>query len=353
MSELELFFNVKELPEFDNHQFVGFIGDEMSGLCGFIAIHRGGLKNPSFGATRIWKYLTEEEALQDALKLSKTMSYKSAMAGLKYGGAKGVIIANFPDTQSKRKVLKTYAQKINYLSGHFITGADVGITEKEVNLMRRVSPYVVGIKVDPVKFTVIGLFNSLRVCLKEVFGNEDIQNRSFSIQGLGKVGLGLLEKIAKDAARIIVCDIDPEKAKVAKRKFPKIMVVDPSEIDKQKVDVFSPCALSNCINHKNISLLDCKIIVGGANCQLENNQIGEILYKLGILYAPDYIVNAGGLISVVDEFENNDYREKRIILKVENIKNTLSGIFELSKRKRQATNLVADEMAKKILDKFE
>jgi leucine dehydrogenase len=353
MADADFTENIEKLPEFDSHRLVSFLSDERSGLRGFIAIHRGGLKTPAFGATRIWHYTSEKEALIDALKLSKTMSYKSAMAGLKYGGAKAVIIADFKKSWQRNMVIKKYAQKVNYLGGHFITGADVGLSEKDVRLMREVSPYIVGLKLDPVKFTVLGIFFAISVCLKEVFGKEEIAGRSFAIQGLGKVGFGLLEMLSPKGAKIFVSDIDKKKIKMAKTNFPDIVVVNPLEIERQAVDVFSPCALSNCLNQKNISGFACKIITGGANCQLESRQIGEILYKLGILYAPDYIVNAGGLISVVDEFENNNYHQGRIISRIKNIKKTLRQVFSLSRRKKQATNIIADEIAEKILNKFE
>jgi len=341
---------IENIQGFDKHRLVSFVYDEKSGLRGFIAIHRGGLRYSAFGATRIWPYETEEEALRDALKLSRTMSYKSALAGLKYGGAKAVIISNEAVLKNKEQLLEAYAKKVNYFSGHFVTGADVGTTGKDVQILKKYSPYIVGTKVDPVKFTINGIFQSMQTCLREIYGNDKLENRSFAIKGLGKVGFGLLEKIGDKASKIYVADIDKNRLKEAKNKFNNLEIVEPLEIEKQPVDVFSPNALSNCINGQNISKLRCKIIVGGANCQLENSSIGELLYKLGILYAPDYVVNAGGLISVVDEYEHKDYDEERINLRVNKIKTTLKNIFSQSKKQKKATNLVADEMAQQISD---
>lgn len=344
--------SIENIQGFDKHRLVSFFYDEKTNLKGFIAIHRGGLHYPSFGATRIWPYDTEEEALHDALKLSKTMSYKSALAGLKYGGAKAVIISSPTLIKNKNELLEAYAKKVNYFSGHFITGADVGITEKDVQILKKYSPYIVGTRVDPVKFTINGIFQSVQICLREVYGNDKLENRSFALKGLGKVGFGLLEKIGKQASKIYVADIDKNRLKEAINRYNNIEIVEPLEIEKQPVDVFSPNALSNCINGQNINKLRCKIIVGGANCQLENSNMGELLYKLGILYAPDYVVNAGGLISVVDEYEHKDYDEERINFRVNKIKTTLKNIFEISKKKKKATNLVADEISKEISDKI-
>lgn len=340
------------LKEFDNHRLVSFVHDPHVSLECYIAIHRGGLIRPAFGATRFWKYSSELEALRDALRLSKVMSYKSALAGFPYGGAKAVIINQKNNSKKKGQLLRTYARHVSYLSGHFITGADVGINEDDLEAMASQSKYIVGLKADPVKFTNIGVFYSVQECLKEVFGDSSLRGRSFAIQGLGKTGMGILRLIYNDAKKIYVSDINSKQLKTAKDRFPRIEVVKPLEIYKQYVDVFAPCALSNEINSKNVDSFRCKIIVGSANSQLETAEIGELLFKRGILYAPDYVVNAGGLISVVDEYEKKRYNEKRIMLKVEKIKSTLRSIISKSKRLHKATNLIADRMAEKIFNKF-
>lgn len=340
------------LKEFDNHRWVSFVYDPDVGLECYIAIHRGGLIKPAFGATRFWKYGNELEALRDALRLSKVMSYKSALAGLSYGGAKAVIINQKNGPKKRDLLLETYARQVNYLNGRFITGADAGVNRGDLEAMASQSKYIVGLKADPVKFTNIGVFYSIQECLKEVFGNSSSTGRSFAIQGLGKTGMGILKLIYNDAKKIYVSDINSKQLKMAKDRFPHIEIVKPSDIYKQYVDVFAPCALSNEINSKNVDSFRCKIIVGSANSQLETAKIGELLFRRGILYAPDYVVNAGGLISVVDEYENRRYNEKRIMLKVEKIKSTLESIISKSKRLHKATNLIADEMAEKIFNKF-
>jgi len=341
---------IAHLPEFDGHKFVSFIQEKESGLRGVIAIHHGGSTKPAFGATRQWKYNSELEALRDVLRLSKTMSYKAALAGLRYGGAKGVIFNTESSLKKRNQLLKAYAEHVNFLGGRFITGADVGVNREDVKIMRRTSPFIVGFNVNPVKSTALGVLSSIQVCLKELYGSEEIRGRSFAIQGLGKTGTELLKLIYGNGGETYASDIESDKIRATKRMFPKVRIVKPSEIYKRKVDVYSPCALSNCINHANVSELRCKIVAGSANNQLENAHMGELLHKLGILYAPDYIVNAGGLISVVDEYENKKRSGRRVAKRVKNIKRTLRKILNDSKKRNRATNLIADEMAKTFLN---
>lgn len=345
---------VNASPEFDNHTFISFLNDAKTGLRGFIAVHRRNGDEPSFGATRMWHYESDTDALEDALRLSKMMSYKSALAGLKYGGAKGVIILNSHalDTRNRNKLLEAYAEYVNRLQGQFITGTDVGLTQRDLRTMDKKSEFIIGFNDNSTEFTALGIYYSMQVCLEEVFGNSEITERSFAIQGLGKVGSGIIDLLYKDAKKIFVSDTDKERVRKIKQKYPKVKVINSNDIHKQKVDVFCPCALSHALNSETVADLQCKIIVGGANNQLENEKVGELLFKLGILYAPDYVVNAGGLISVTDEFEHKRYDPKRVIDKVKRIKNTLKKIFSESKKQLKAPNIIANEMAEKIINKY-
>jgi leucine dehydrogenase len=342
--------NVEDLPEFDNHRLITFLYDTESNLRGYIAIHRGGIARPAFGATRLWCYNSGIEAFRDTLKLSRMMSYKAALAGLRYGGGKGVIISHPSSLKNRNLLLKSYALRVNYLGGNFITGADVGLNKRDLKVMLKETSFMVGVTSNPEEFTALGLFYSIQTCLREIFDSEDIERRSFAIQGLGKVGVEFLKLIYKDSAKVFVADIDEARVKAVKKMFPKVRTVRASEIHKQPVDVYSPCAMSNSLNDKRIASLRCSIIVGSANNQLENDYIGELLYKLGILYAPDYVVNAGGLISAVDEFENKSFSSRRTRKKVANIKNTLQEILIKSRRIHKAPNLVANEMGEKIFN---
>lgn len=343
--------NYAILSEFDQHKLVMDLhSDNPTKLRGFIAIHRGHPGLPAFGATRFWKYPNEEEALRDALRLSKLMSYKAAMARLNYGGAKGVIIDEGVDTDTKARLVREYAEKVNELNGAFVTGADMGINEHDVEEMSEMSKFICGISSRPAYFTAIGLVYSIRLCLEERFGNPGLEERSIAIQGLGKVGVDLLKLIYEEAKEIFVADINPHKIKMIQNHFPEARIVDPEEIHKQEVDVYSPCAHGGILNERTVPELKCKIIAGGANNQLETEDAGIKLFDTGIVYAPDYVVNAGGLISVVDEYEHKSFNEDRIKGRLYNIRRTLREILINSKTHNRATNLIANEMAEKIFN---
>lgn len=336
---------------FDNHRLVTFFHNKETGLNGFVSIHRGSVVTPAFGATRIWNYGSYKEALIDSLRLSKAMSRKAAMAGLNCGGAKAVIISG-SKIKDRGKFLKSYAEKVNLLGGHFITGADVGISREDVVTMRQYSPYFVGVKVDPVRFTGLGLFYSVQACLKEIFGSESLEGRSFAIQGVGKIGMELIKHIYPYTHSICISDINKLAIKGILNKYPDVKVVDVDKIFSQKVDVFSPCALSSCLNKKTIKLLKCSIVAGGANNQLEDDSISDKLSKMGILYAPDYVVNSGGLVSVYAEYEKHGSDTTYIERKVGKIKTTVKKILEMSKKGKvstlQVSNKLADERIMKL-----
>lgn len=340
--------DLKSLSKYDNHQLVLSFKDSDLQLEGYIAIHRFGEKKRAFGATRLWPFRNQKQALTDALLLSKTMSYKLAMAGYRYGGAKAVIIRP-KEIINRPKFLQTYVQAVNELAGKFITGQDVGLLMDDVKIMKTKSQHIAGTKIDPVKYTVIGLLIALKICLQEIFDNETAQGRSFAVQGLGNIGLGLIKNIYSRVKIIYATDINAERCKAAKKMFSKIKIVEPEEIYKQPVDVFSPCALGGILNKNSVEMLRCKIVLGGANSQLTDESIGVKLHKKGILYVPDYVVSAGGVISVVDEFEHSQPKVTRITNRLQVIKKNLKNIIDISKKNNHPINLVADELAKKII----
>lgn len=336
---------IEYLPEFDDHRFVSFLYDHKSGLRGFIAIHRAGsLGCPAFGATRCWKYRSEEEALRDSLRLSRLMSYKAALADIHYGGAKGVIMA---PTEKRDQVLKSYAERVNFLGGRFITGTDAGIDNRDLKVMGGISPYLVGFRADPSKYTALGVLKAVEVSLQERFDNKNIEGRSFAIQGLGKVGTSFLKLIYPKTETIYAADVDKERVRIIQKRFPRVHIVPTVSIHKQNVDVFSPCALSHALNRETIPQLNCAIVAGAANNQLEDESADELLYKRGILYAPDYAVNAGGLISVVDEYEHKKLDPARLEKQIDKIGYTLAEIFERSRKEKRPTHVIADEIAEK------
>lgn len=344
--------NVETLPEFDRHTFVTYISDKKTGLRAYVAIHRKNGVSPSFGATRMWKYESEKDALRDALRLSKMMSYKAAVAGLSCGGAKAVIIEPRGD-YDRKALLVSYADKLKLFKEHFVTGTDVGLSQEDLFEMKKHAENIVGLTINPTYFTAMGLFQSIKCTLDHLYGTQNLTGRTFAIQGLGKIGSELLGLMYDEAESIYVSDINPERIEEIKKTYPKIIVLPPDEIHKQIVDVFSPCALSHALNSRTINELSCKAVVGGANNQLENASIGGLLHKLGILYAPDYVVNAGGLIAVYDEYEYPERDDGRVTVKVSKIMDVLDEIYNKSKTENKGTNEIADLIAEKIFNSYE
>jgi glutamate dehydrogenase/leucine dehydrogenase len=339
---------ISDLPEFDDHEHVMAIADDTVGLRGFIAIHRGGTaEKPALGATRLWNYKTPKEALRDALQLSRLMSYKAAVAGFKYGGGKAVLMLPKGGIKNRRKYFAAYADKINSLKGRFITGTDVGVTDEDVRLMKQKTPYVIGDKLDPAYYTAIGVVQGIKIFLKSILGSSALRDRSFAIQGVGKVGSAIIKIIYRDAGAIFIADTNPKKVAAIKTHFPKVVAVRPSEIYKLKVDVVVPCALGGTISEKTIDNFHCKMIVGSANNQLTTPRAGALLYRRGIWYAPDYIVNIGGLIGVVDEYEHGMPQDRRILKKIRNTEKILGDILKKSIKKRKSPDEIADQIVGK------
>lgn len=339
---------LSDLDEYDGHELVMRVGNCDSELEGYIAIYNASTKPSCFGATRIWNYTSELEAIKDVLRLSKIMAYKAAMAGLKYGGAKGVIIRK--NGKVGNDILRAYAKKVDYLCGRFVTGTDAGMNRENLVYMKRYSKYFVGTNSNPERFTALGVFRAIQICAREIWGNENMAKRSIAIQGLGKTGMELL-KLASGAGfkHIIISDINANKVKIVLKTYPNLDYVKPENIGRKKVDILAPCALFHAVNSKNIGKLRCGVIAGTANNQLEKDSMGEVLSKWGILYAPDYVINAGGLISVADEYENGNSRVGRVKKKMEVIEKNIKNILKMSKRMGKATNIIANEMAEKKL----
>lgn len=350
---------IGRLKEFDDHALVSFASDKQSGLSAVIAVHRANPDMPSFGATRFWHYASSLEGVKDALRLSRLMSYKAALAGLECGGAKGVIIADRDPHQIKsadrERLLEAYAARVNLLGGRFVTGTDVGVTQEDLDTMRRVCRHIIGFNDNSTEFTTIGIFESVKAALTAVFGSPDPAGRSFAIQGLGKIGEGLLSRIyepAGAAGKIFVSDVDAARVEEVKAKYPRVTAVSPEEIDRQEVDVFAPCALSAAVNRRNAAKLAVKIVAGGANNQLESESVGDTLHERGILYVPDYVANAGGLIAIFDEYKNPSYDRARVEKAVLHIPEMLRKVFTESRAENIAPSRVANRMAEKIFNSY-
>lgn len=344
------FHNTEKILEFDSHCDVIPVEVPEAQLHGFIAIHRKRGSDPSFGATRLAYYASGVEALKDALRLSRLMTYKSVLAGLPYGGAKATLMLPTDGIRDRTKLLESYAAEVNKLNGAFRTGSDVGISLDDVVLMKKKSPYFVGHTVAAEYYTALGVLGGICAALEELYGSPDLRGRSFAIQGLGKTGLETLKLIYREGpANIVVADIDAEVISRVKKDFPSVAVVTSDDIYRQAVDIFSPCALRHSLNTKTITQLRCGAIVGSANNQLESEDVGQKLHDAGILYAPDYLVNAGGLISVTDEYENETADDIRIKKKVSAISATFKAIIEESKEKHIPTNVAAGHRAEFLL----
>lgn len=347
----------RTLPDYRGHKLVAMIHDEQTGLHGFIAIHNDVL-GPALGGTRMYPYPNDLAAVTDVLRLSRGMTYKAALAGVKFGGGKAVLVGD-PKKDKNEAYLRAYGRRLNYLNGAFLTGEDVGIAVADIEIVAKETPYVNGRSEglhdgvkgsgDPSPVTARGVLHGIRAALETIFGNDTITGRSFAIQGLGKVGFRLARLLHEQGARLIVADVDDHMVERALTEFRGSEAVEPEEIHRQQVDVYSPCALGAVLNDRTLPELQCRIVAGAANNQLATPAHGDTLFSQGILYAPDYAINAGGLVNVTDELEPGGYDRERALRKVAHIYGTLKNVFERSAREQVPTYLVADRMADEIL----
>ncbi|PIT92630.1 MAG: hypothetical protein COU08_01385 [Candidatus Harrisonbacteria bacterium CG10_big_fil_rev_8_21_14_0_10_42_17] len=346
--------NIEKLPEFDDHKLVSFFADRKTGLRAFVAIHNDNL-GPATGGTRMWAYATEADALCDVLNLSRAMTYKCALAGVHYGGGKGVIIGN-SETMKTPALLFAYAGLLySGFKDIFSTGTDVGLTDDDVKIMSAANPHIIGVlhgdKLSTSDMATLGVFSSILGVFEEAYRDHDLSGKTFAVKGLGKTGMELVRFLTEAGAHVVAAEINKKKVALARKQFPTLRVVSPAIIHKQKVDVYCPCALGGDITSKTVRELRCRFIVGSANNQLASTIVGATLHKKGILYVPDYVANAGGLINVVDELEKGGYRSDRVLTRVKNIKRTIRKIIARSQKEKQPTNLIADRMAEEIFSK--
>lgn len=343
---------LQQFSEFDNHKNVVEIEDKKTGLHGFISVHNTSLGS-AVGGTRMFPYASREDALRDALRLSRAMTYKCALAHMKHGGGKGVIIGD-PAKDKTDSLLLSYAENIDALKGEFSTGEDVGISEENVQLMLTKSPFFLGKSGqanDPSPFASLSTFFSIKAALGVKKDFNDLSGITVAVKGLGKVGEKLVRLLLEGGATITGADINESAVKNIQKKYPSVKIVSHEAIHKERVDVYAPCALGNEFSMQNIDELQSNIICGAANNQLASPQVGDELYKRGIVYVPDYIANAGGLIDVADELETGGYNKDRVLERIANVHDTVTKILKLSKEKNSAPNRVADEQGEKIFQK--
>ncbi len=341
------------LEKFDHEQVV-YCSNKEVGLRAIIAIHDTTL-GPALGGTRMWNYVSSADALKDVLRLSRGMSYKAAIAGLNLGGGKAVIIGDSA-TQKNELLFRTFGKFIDGLAGRYITAEDLGTDMKDMEFVRMETKYVTGISKalggsgDPTPVTSYGVYVGMKACAHIKWGTDSLRGRKVAVQGAGRVARYLCEHLYNEGAEIYVADLKEEKIKRVLETI-KAYVVKPDEIYDVDADIFAPCALGAVLNDKTIPRFKFQIIAGGANNQLEDeNKHGHALMEKDILYAPDYVINAGGLINVANELEG--YRQDRAMKQAEGIYDVLKKIIEISKKENIpthfASNKIAEERVRRI-----
>lgn len=340
-----------DLVDFDDHEQVVFCSDDKTGLKAIIAVHSTTL-GPAAGGCRFWDYEGDEAALTDVLRLSKGMTYKNAMAGLKLGGGKAVIIGN-PSNLKSTALFEAFGRAINNINGRYYTAEDVNITTSDMAIVNTQTDFVAGLdgkSGNPAPFTALGTFLGIKAAVKFKMGLNDLNGIKVAVQGLGSVGYALCEQLHKAGAELIVTDINKVALDKAATEF-KATVVGLDEIYAQDVDVFSPCALGASINDETIPQLKATIIAGCANNQLAAAKHDQELKDKGILYVPDYVINAGGIINVSLEIYPEPYCADEATRLVNKIYDTLINVFENAKVQDKPTGVVADQMARDIIAK--
>lgn len=333
------------MEKYDYEQLV-FCQDKNSGLKAIIAIHDTTL-GPALGGTRMWTYKSEAEAIEDALRLAKGMTYKNAAAGLNLGGGKTVIIGD-PKKDKNPELFRAFGRYIQGLNGRYITAEDVGTTVEDMDLIHMETDFVTGISPEfgssgnPSPVTAYGIYKGMKAAAMEAFGSDSLEGRTVAVQGVGNVAYTLCEHLHEEGANLIVTDINKESVERAVNAFGAI-AVDPDDIYGVDCDIYAPCALGATINEETIPQLKAKVIAGSANNQLKKAEHGDIIHEKGIVYAPDYVINSGGVINVADEL--NGYNASRAMKNVESIYDILLKIFEISKRDNVPTYVAADRMA--------
>lgn len=330
------------------HKKIIFCNDPDTGLKAIITIHDTTL-GPALGGARLWPFRSEEDALNDALRLSKAMTYKASIAGLNLGGGSAVIIGD--QSRKTEPLLRKFGQFIKNLNGEFIVAEDVGTNPRDMEYIRMETQHVTGVPEsiggsgDPTPVAAQGVFMGIKAAVKELYGNDNLTGRSVIVQGVGHVGENLVKLLRDEKAKVYASDINEERAGQVAKKYGAQMVANNSIFDLD-ADIYSPCALGATVNTQTINKLKCSIIAGSANNQLEDEHLhGQMLLDRGILFAPDYVINAGGLINCYSELMG--FSKKRTIQLTENIYNATRNIFKLSK----SENIPSIEAANKIAEK--
>lgn len=340
--------DITTLRDFDDHELVLLARDADSGLTAVIAVHST-VAGPACGGTRMWAYATHEEAVIDALRLSRGMTYKNIMAGLPLGGGKSVIIGN-ARTDKSDALLRAFGRKVEALGGRYIAAEDVGTSPADMALVGQETRHVAGLTGgagDPSPFTAFGVYHGIKATAQELTGTADLKGLKIAVQGLGHVGQYLCQHLAAEGAQLIVADLDSDK--VAEQiRLHGATAVDAGAIHAADCDIYAPCALGATVNARSIPEIRAKAIAGAANNQLSVPEMAAELARRGILYAPDYVINAGGIISVSAEVTGT-FDHAAIMARSAAIGDTVSSIFARAKATGATTADVADMLAQEKL----
>ena len=341
-----------EFPDFDDHEVVHFVTDRKSGLKAIIAVHSTHL-GPGVGGTRFWHYPKAGEALADALRLSRGMSYKNAMAGLRLGGGKAVILADESRTKTP-ELLRAYGEGVDRLGGTYVTAEDVGIGVPDLVEVSKYTKFVSGLPAetgaaggDPGPFTAYGVFLGVKAAARRKLGKDSLAGLHIAIQGAGSVASGLARQAAAEGARLSIADIDQKRAQTLADEVGGT-VVAPDQILTLEADVLSPCALGAILTAESIAALRVPVVAGAANNQLATPEDGDRIHARGILYAPDYVINAGGIINVASEFLGEG-DEAFVRSKIEQIPGRLESVWDESDATGRNPADVADTMAQRLI----
>lgn len=334
----------------NDHEQILFCNDNATGLKAIIAIHNTVL-GPSLGGTRMWPYKSEMEALTDVLRLSRGMTYKSSLAGLNLGGGKAVIIGD-SKTQKSEALMRRFGKFVNSLSGKYITAEDVGVSTKDMEYIKMETDFVSGLPEnmggsgDPSPVTAYGVYLSMKASAKEKWGNDSLSGKKVVVQGIGHVGENLVKHLAKEGAKVSIFDINEERLKAVSMETGAAVITDGAGLYDLDMDIYAPCALGATVNSDTLSRLKCSIICGAANNQLADENVhGKLVIEKGILYAPDFVVNAGGIINVFYELQG--YNRERALAHAEKIYATTLNIFKVSKEENIPTYMAANRLAEK------
>lgn len=340
--------NLFEREPFKNHEGVHFFHDEKSGLRAIIALHST-RRGPGAGGTRFWTYPSSSEACDDALRLSRAMSYKNAMADIPFGGGKGVIMR--PEGEFDRTALfAAYGRAVDSLGGKYCTAEDVGVGPEDMKTVSTQTKFVAGLEEgvaasgDPSPVTADGVFRGLKVAATHALGASDLKGMRVAVQGLGHVGYNLCERLHEAGAKLVVADINEAVINKAEAELGATRAA-PDAIHKADADIYAPCALGGAINIHTLDEIRAKVVGGAANNQLATPDMGAALRERGILYCPDYVLNGGGIINVAAEL-SGVYEPEWIDAKLDRLADTLSEIFNAADTQGRPTNEVADDMAR-------